>query len=307
MAKRNRSDLGPRTSDLKADLLFEIGTEELPATYLPDLIAQLAGEAGALFEAAHLPCRAIQSFGTPRRLVLLARGLATVQRKPGEEVRGPSKQASYDKDGKPTPALQGFLRSQGGTPAQIKTVSSPKGEYVYLAKPPTTTPTSKVLPTLLPQLIGRLHAPKTMRWDGSGARFARPIRWLLALHGAAPIRCSLGRVTSAPATWVGGPLRPRRLRVTSVEGYLRVLKTAGVILNHEERRAWIERTVARIAKQAGGVAAPELVSHGLLDEVTFLVEQPVSLVGRFDRAYLELPREVLLASMAKYQRVFAVE
>ena len=289
------------------DLLFEIGTEELPAAYLPELIEQLRREAEALFASAHLPYRSLRSFGTPRRLVLLAQGLATVQRKPGEEVRGPSKQASYDKDGKPTPALQGFLRSQGGTPAQLKVVASAKGEYVYLVKPPTTAPTSKVLPALLPQLVGRLHAPKTMRWDDSSVRFARPIRWLLALYGGTPIRCSLGRLTSASATWVGGPLRPRRLRVTSLDGYLRALKTAGVILDHEERRVWIERTVARIAKQSKGVAAPELVSHGLLDEVTFLIERPVALVGRFDPTYLQLPREVLLASMAKYQRVFAIE
>ena len=305
--QKSASSLRPRASGRAADLLFEIGTEELPAAYLPDLIAQLRDEAGTLFEAAHLPCRDIRSFGTPRRLVLLARGLATLQQKPGEEVRGPSKQASYDKDGKPTPALQGFLRSQGGTPAQVKTVSSAKGEYLYLLKPPTTTPASKVLAALLPQLVARLHAPKTMRWDGSGVRFARPIRWLLALHGATPIRCSLGRVVSAPATWVGGPLRPRRLRIASLEGYLRALKAAGVLLDHDQRRAWIEQTVARIATSSSGIAAPELASHGLLDEVTFLVEQPVSLVGQFDRTYLQLPREVLLASMAKYQRVFAIE
>ncbi|MCI0456994.1 MAG: glycine--tRNA ligase subunit beta [Gemmataceae bacterium] len=286
---------------------MEIGTEELPAAYLPGLISQLDRQAGALFQAHHLSYERMQSFGTPRRLVLIARGLANTQHKPLEEVRGPSKQASFDPKGKPTKALLGFLRSHRGTIKQTKVVSSDKGEYVYLVKQPTATPTSKVLPDLLPQLIDALRAPKTMRWDASGVRFARPIRWLLALYGLSPIRCAFGALTSAPKTWVGLPCQPHQLPVRSVDGYLRALKGAGVVLEQTARRAWIEKTVARIAHQAGGAPAPEMASHGLLDEVADLVEEPAALVGQFDRRYLALPREVLLASMAKYQRVFAIE
>ncbi|OGX29038.1 MAG: glycine--tRNA ligase subunit beta [Omnitrophica WOR_2 bacterium RIFCSPHIGHO2_02_FULL_67_20] len=288
-------------------MLFEIGTEELPAAYLPGLIEQLSREASSLFQAQHLPVERIESFGTPRRLVLIASALAATQRKPGEEVRGPSKQASYDKAGKPTAALLGFLRSQGGTLGQTKIVKSEKGEYVHLARPPSSTPTAQVLATLLPQLVGRLRAPKTMRWDESGLRFARPIRWLLALYGETPIRCSLGRLTAAPVTWVGGPLNPRSVRVSSPGSYRIMLKRAGVILEQDARRGVIEQEVTRLAQQAGGAVVPETISHGLLEEVTHLVERPVPLAGRFDSAYLSLPREVLLASMAKHQRVFAVE
>jgi glycyl-tRNA synthetase beta chain len=289
------------------ELLFELGTEELPAAYLPGLTALLKAEAEQLLQASHLAFRRAASFGTPRRLALVVRGLAPVQRTPGEEVRGPSKQASYDKAGKPTPALLGFLRSHGGTLNQVKLISSQKGEYVYLVKPPRTTPTAKILPALLPRLVDSLRAPKTMRWDASGVRFARPIRWLLARYGARPIRCSYGRLTSGSRTWVGGPVRPRSVSVTSVDGYLRALKRAGVILNPDERRARIERTLATLAARHRAIPAPEMVSHGLLEEVTCLVERPVPLVGGFDPRYLELPREVLLASMAKYQRVFAIE
>ncbi len=290
-----------------ADLLFEIGTEELPAAYLPSLIEQLGREAGRLFQAHHLPSQQIQSFGTPRRLVLFVRGLASTQHKPAEEVRGPSKKVAYDEAGKPTKALLGFLRAQGITLTQTKVVSSHKGEYIYAVKQPTATPVTKVLPALLSQLIGSLRAPKTMRWDASRVRFARPIRWLLALYGASPIRCTFGTLTSAPKTWIGLPLRPRRVPVTSLERYRRALKTAGIILEQETHRAAIAQAVTRIAKQAGGTTAPEMISHGLLDEVTYLVEQPVPLAGAFDKKYLTLPREVLLASMAKYQRVFAIE
>ena len=290
-----------------ADLLFEIGTEELPAAYLPSLIEQLGRQAETLLSSNHLACTRVQSFGTPRRLVLIVERLAGIQRKPAVEVRGPSKQAAYDKEGKPTQALLGFLRSQGGSIQQVKVVSGEKGEYVYLLKPPTTTPAVQVLPELLPQLIGSLRAPKTMRWDATGVRFARPIRWLCALYGAVPVRCAFGTLASAPTTWVGHPLRPKRLPVRSADQYVSTLRQAGVQLDQRERRRRIEGLVNRIAKRSGGRPAEETASHGLLEEVTDLVEQPVELAGAFDPKYLELPREVLLASMAKYQRVFAIE
>jgi glycyl-tRNA synthetase beta chain len=289
------------------DLLFEIGTEELPAAYLSDLIEQLDREAKGLLEAAHLSCRRIDAFGTPRRLVLLVHGLSTVQRKPTEEIRGPAQQAAYDGEGQPTKALLGFLRAKGGRLDQTKLVASNKGAYVYLVKPPAASPTAKALPELLQTLVGRLRAPKTMRWDASDLRFARPIRWVTALYGRAPTPCRIGRVSSSPHTQVGLPLHPRAVRVTSIEHYVRILRGDGVLLDHGARRETIEQTIMRLAKSSGARPAPEMVSHGLLDEVTFLTERPTPLVGSFDRTYLQLPREVLLASMAKYQRVFAVE
>ncbi len=312
--RRSTTHHAPRTTHRSAsarhstaDLLFEIGTEELPAAYLPGLIDQLGREAKALLDANGLRCQRIERYGAPRRLVVLVRGLAATQRKPAEEIRGPSRQAAYAGDGQPTPALLGFLRSRGGSLRQTKLVASEKGEYVYLVKPPTETPTARVLPDLLPQLIGRLRAPKTMRWEAGGARFARPIRWLLALYGASPIRCEFGALRSAPHTRLGRPMALRRMAVRSVDGYLRLLSRAGIILDHARRHGWIQRTVARLAKQAGGRPAPETSAHGLLDEVTHLVEQPAALIGAFDPKYLQLPREVLLASMAKYQRVFALQ
>ena len=174
-------------------------------------------------------------------------------------------------------------------------------------KAPTVTPSTQVLPELLPQLVGKLRAPKTIRWDASNLRFARPIRWVLALYGATPIRCTLGNLVSAPKTVIGGPLRPRTVQVRSLNGYRLALKSASIILEQDKRRAWIEQMVAKLAQTSHGEPSPEMVSHGLLDEVTYLVEQPVPLTGQFDRKYLALPREVLLASMAKYQRVFAIE
>lgn len=302
-----RSSRAPRPTPLAPDLLFEIGTEELPAAYLPGLIDQLGREAASLLKDNHLAFQHVRTFGTPRRLVLHVQGLSGTQHKPAEEVRGPSKHVAYHGDGKPGPALLGFLKSQGGTLAQTKIVASGKGEYVYLVKPPVATPTAKVLPGLLPQLITKLRAPKTMRWDGTGVRFARPIRWLLALYGAVPVRCTFGRLTSGTTTRVGAPLHPKTVSVTSMVAYWASLKQSGIIIEQDARRAAILETVSRLAKLSRGRPAPEMFSYGLLDEVTYLTEQPVELLGAFDQKYLTLPREVLLASMAKHQRVFAVE
>ncbi|PIQ83702.1 MAG: glycine--tRNA ligase subunit beta [Candidatus Omnitrophica bacterium CG11_big_fil_rev_8_21_14_0_20_63_9] len=308
--KRSKISHAPRPTPhapQAADLLLEIGTEELPAAYLPDLIDQLRREAAALLAANHLTAGEVSAWGAPRRLVLHIRALCAVQRKPAVEVRGPSQQAAYDKEGNPTQALLGFLRSQQGSVNHTKLISGDKGAYVFLVKPAITTPTVKVLPELLPQLIGKLKAPKTMRWDASGVRFARPIRWLLALYGTTPIRCTCGRLSSAARTWIDGPKHPRAVAVKSPEQYLAALTRSGTLLNQDERRAWIEQTINKAAKQAGGRIAPEMISYGLLDEVTHLVERPVPLEGRFDSSYLALPREVLLASMAKHQRVFAID
>ena len=290
-----------------ADLLLEFGTEELPAAYLPGLIEQLKAEAEVLFRGEHLAFERVESFGTPRRLVLIVRGLAAAQRTPAQEIRGPSQQVCYDAAGKPTKALMGFLKSQGGALRDVQVVPSPKGAYVYLTKRPTVTPTIRLLPALPPKLAAALGAPKTMRWDASGLRFARPIRWVAALYGRRPIRCTIGRLTSQAVTCVGGPLRPRRVPIRSLEDYVKTLTRAGIMLNQRTRGKRIEAQVAALAKRSGGRAAQEMVRYGLLEEVTHLVERPVPLAGAFDPTYLTLPREVLLASMAKHQRVFAIE
>jgi glycyl-tRNA synthetase beta chain len=290
----------------RADLLFEIGTEELPAAYLDGAIAQLRDDAQRLLGEAHLDAQSTETFGTPRRLVLLVRGLDATQRHPAEEIRGPSAQAA-SRDGKPSDALLGFLRSRGGELSQIKTVDTGKGEYVYLVKPERRTPAASALPGLLATLVQRLRFPKTMRWDASGVRFARPIRWLLALNGAKPIRVTVGKLVSSPRTIVGGPKRPKSVAITSLAQYLSTLQRAGVVLDQRQRREQIERLVRHDASRRGGVPVEQMIHYGLLDEVAGLVEQPIAQPGAFDKKYLELPREVLLASMAKHQRVFAVE
>lgn len=300
---RRRASQAPKSHDL----LFEIGTEELPAAYLPELIQGMAAETRSLLSKAHLRFSGIESLGGPRRLVVIVRGLEPTQSRPAEEIRGPSRQSAYNEKGQPTQALLGFVRSRGGTLKQARVVSSPKGDYIYLVKPAVSSSTAAILPTLLAQLPQRLHAPKTMRWDESGLRFARPIRWLLACYGSHTLRVSIGTLVSDKHTWLGLPVRPRAIVVVSVEQYERAMKREGIQLDPLARRQAIEALIANSARQVNGTAVSESISHGLLDEVTHLVERPFPLIGSFDPKYLELPREVLLASMSKHQRVFALE
>lgn len=291
----------------RADFLLEIGTEELPAAYLDGAIQQLQQEAERLVRAAHLEWSAIIAFGTPRRLVVHIKELSAVQHTPPEEIRGPSKQAAFDAAGKPTQALRGFLKAKGGTLAQTAVVSTEKGDYVYLRKPSRQAPTKEMLPGLLVQLVGRIRFPKTMQWDESGLRFARPIRWILALYGSSTIHASVGRLRSSNLTQLDRPKKPHAVNVKNANHYFQLMSRQGILIDAKARQRRIQQLVEGLAKRQRGRPVPEIITHGLLDEVTALVEQPVSLVGQFDPRYLKLPREVLLASMAKYQRVFAIQ
>ncbi len=306
-ARRRPSSAAKKRASSAADWLVEIGTEEMPAAYLTGTLEQLRQEAERICADAHLEHGAVETAGTPRRLMLRVADMAPVQRNPAEEIRGPSKQASFDATGQPTEALKGFLRGRGGALSQTKTVSTDKGDYVYLVKPERLSPTKQVLPELVVQLINRLRFPKTMRWDASGLRFARPIRWLVVFYGTQSLRVSLGTIRSGTHTRVGRPQRLRTMSIVGASMYEPTLVKQGIILDLSKRRARIQALITKLAREQGGVVAPEMVDHGLLDEVTALVEQPIAIGGTFDQRYLQLPREVLLASMAKHQRVFAVQ
>ncbi len=290
------------------DVLFEIGTEELPAAYIPDLLTQLNTSTKQKLSEQHLSFGDVRAYATPRRLILCIDGLSASQAIPAEDVRGPAKAAAFDAQGKPTPALQGFLRSRNSTQAQTKIVSvDKKGEYVYLSIPASTRPSAAILPEILSQIIGSLRTPKAMRWDATGTRFARPVRWLAAMSGTKPLAVRYGALKSAASTWVGLPLKPRKVSFASIPGYFAKLKTAGIIYDHTERHLAVNRMVRAAAQKIKGKPCAELMLYGLDIEVCFLTESPNAFVGQFDAKYLSLPREVLLASMSKHQRVFAIE
>jgi glycyl-tRNA synthetase beta chain len=293
-----------RSSVATSDLLFEIGTEELPWTVIRGTIAHLDGAARAAFERARLSARSVQVYGTPRRLVVIAEGVATRQAEATTQVVGPPASAAFDAEGKPTRAAEGFAKSQGVAVGDLTVVTTEKGRYVAVARAEARQAAAAVLRELLPTLIADLSFPRAMRWETGGARFARPIRWLVALFGGTSIPIRYGGVASGPMTRGHALSAPGPFRApASWAAFAQALERRGVIVDHARRRSLIASQLAAIAREAGGRLVED---DDLLEQATFLTESPCAIGGAFDRRYLALPREVIVTVMKEHQGYFSL-
>jgi glycyl-tRNA synthetase beta chain len=284
------------------ELLLEIGTEELPAGYVPPVVDSLRELAGNAFREARVECGQIRTFGTPRRLVLHVTGLAEKQEDLVQEQQGPAKNVAFDEDGNPTKAARGFAQGRGVSLEDLSLRETPRGEYVFARVFTPGRATSEILPSLLPDLIGALSFPKSMRWGSGDLRFARPIRWICALLGEEVISFSLGEVHSGSQTFGHRQLSPGPFDVASPDEYWKAMDQAGIIVDQEVRRRIIWDGLVEAAKKKGGRPLPD---EELLDTVTYLVEIPSPLCGTFQERYLALPREVLTTALSEHQKSFA--
>jgi len=285
-----------------ASFLLEIGTEELPARDLSGALAQLRERASALLEEARLDHDWLQVLGTPRRLVVLVEGLAPRQREVEELVKGPPARMAFA-DGKPTGAAQGFARRQGVDVSTLEVREMDGGEYAVAVRRQRGRPAVEVLAEMLPGLVGSLRFQKSMRWNESGVAFSRPIRWLVALMGKTVIPFEYAGVVSGHASRGSRPAGSPPLEIEEADAYLDLMKEHNIIVNPQQRQAAITRQVQKLAKSVDGQVPDD---PALLQEVTNLVEQPTALLGRFEKEYLRLPTEVLVAVMKKHQRCFPV-
>jgi glycyl-tRNA synthetase beta chain len=287
-----------------SDLLFEIGTEELPWTVLRGTIAHLDGAARAAFERARLSTRSVQVFGTPRRLVLVADGVAARQAEVTTQVVGPPASAAFDAEGKPTRAAEGFAKSQGVAVGELTVVTTEKGRYVAVARAEERRAASAVLREMLPKLIADLSFPRAMRWESGGARFARPVRWIVALFGGKAIPVKYGGVASGPSTRGHALTAPSPFRApANWAAFSQALERRGVIADHARRRLLIASQLAACAREAGGRLVDD---EDLLEQATFLTESPCAIAGAFDRRYLALPREVIATVLKEHQGYFSL-
>jgi len=306
MIKKSRSK--------QTELLLEIGTEEIPWTYLELLRSEesLVNLVKAALDQEGFQYGGISGYQTPRRIVLHIQDLSPYAQK-NEVIIGPKKEICYDSDGKPTPTLEGFLKSKQET---IKRVGEENGRIVI--RKHIVIPARDYLKGQLPGLIRFLNFPKMMRWNedrwerdrGEFVRFPRPIRWLLCLYNGEILPLELGSLRADRKTYGSRPNRtPKRIR--RFEDYLAFLKKEGILLeectlNGEgDRKRFIRSRLKSKLQKLGGFS--ERLNETLLNEVTNLVEKPVLFSGHFDKKYLKLPKEVLIASMSKYQRLFSVE
>ena len=287
------------------ELLFEVGVEELPAGYITPALEQLERGARDGLAERRLAFEHLAGHATPRRLTLHVRGLAARQTDHDEEAMGPAVKVAYDETGQPTRALLGFCQGRGVSPDAVRRVQTSKGEYVAVTVHHAGKPAIEVLPELLASISTRLQFPKSMRWlPGSDLRFARPVRWLLALLDDRVVPVRAFGLEAGNRTFGHRFLAREAVEVKSARHWLATLEKSHVMGNHRERRMALAEKVAHQAKSAGGRVVED---PALLDVNNFLVEWPTAIAGTFDPGYLDLPREVIVTALREHQSFFAVE
>ena len=288
-----------------SDFVFEIGVEEMPARFLPDLEAGLCSLAREHLDLEHIFYADVSAYSTPRRIVLWVEGIAQIQEQRSELITGPPKAIAYSKSGELTKAGQGFARSQGVEEGELFVQNTPKGEYVAVRRQVGGQPMQEILPRICAQAVSKLSMPKRMRWEASGFSFARPIRWLMALLDDAVVPVESASLQADRKTWGHRVHGPGPWDVPSAQEYFALLRDkGGVVLDRRERSKQIREQGDALAHEQGGSV---VWNDSLLAEVASLVELPVPVLGRFDRKYLELPKEVLLTSMESHQKSFGIE
>ncbi|MCE5201544.1 MAG: glycine--tRNA ligase subunit beta [Synergistaceae bacterium] len=285
------------------DMLFEIGTEEIPARFMPKALQDIYSYSADEFASAHISCGEITVRCTPRRLILLIKDVADKQMDIVEIAKGPMKAQAFDAEGKPTKAAEGFARSRGVSVEDL-TVQSVNGtEYVAAEKREAGKPTAEVLPGILERIIKKLSFQKSMYWADRAVRFARPVRWMVALYGEDTVDVSFGNVKSGNISRGHRFMGAASVEIKDPSKYASAMADNFVVADPEERRMMILDGISQIEKKLGAIVD---VDPALLDENVHLVEYPVVFYGSFDKGFLDIPEEVLTLSMAKNQRYFPV-
>ncbi len=290
-------------ADEPRSFVLEIGTEELPPADAIAAISQLKGSVPELLDELRLDHGPIHVYGSPRRLTVLINELAARQRDEEEWVKGPPARVAFDENGEPTKAAVGFARSRGLDLNSLQVREIDGGRYTVGVVRREGRPAGEVLAGVLADLVAGLSFQKSMRWNASGVAFSRPIRWLVALLGDQIVPFAYAGLVSGRTTRGLRPDGSPNIRIESAESYENALTQAKVVLDQDARRATIVEQIDELASQVGGQVPHD---PGLLEEVTYLVEQPTALCGRFEEKYLSLPRELLTMVMRKHQRYFPV-
>lgn len=286
------------------DVLFEIGTEELPASFVRQGLALLQEHAKKLLEEARLaPSGEIRVLGTPRRLTLLVSGVPDAQPDRRETVQGPPASVAFDADGAPSPAGIGYAKKQGIDPSRLKKLETPKGVYAAFDVEEQGKPAAEVLGSVLTELGKRITFQKNMRWGAGDYAFGRPVQWVVALFGEDVISATVAGVQSGRATRGHRFLAGDVLEITSPATYVAQMERAHVVVSVQERRERMMALLEAAAKSAGGELAPD---DFLVEECAMLVEEPFVVPGTIDAEFLDLPDDVIVSVMRNHQRYLAV-
>lgn len=279
------------------DLLFEIGAEEIPAGFMPNILGQLKQLATTKLNDAHLPFESIATYGTPRRLALIVTGLADTSADISERHKGPSASIAYDTEGNATKAAIGFARGKGIDVADLVVEDG----YIYAETKTAGIPAKNIVADLLPELIHSLNFPKSMHWGSLDAKFVRPVRWLVALLDEEVIPVEFATVTSSNVTRGHRFLGADEIIIANPASYVQTLKDNFVMVDQDERRQVITDQLHVIANEKN---ADIVWDDDLLEEINYLVEWPTALCGGFEDSYLSLPDAAIITPMKDHQRYF---
>ena len=279
------------------DLLFEIGAEEIPAGFMPNILGQLKQLAETKLNDAHLPFESIATYGTPRRLALIVKGLADTSAEISERHKGPSASIAYDADGNATKAAIGFARGKGLDVADLVVEDG----YIYAETKTAGVPAKDIVTDMLPQLITGLNFPKSMHWGDLDAKFVRPVRWLVALLDEEVIPVEFATVKSGNVTRGHRFLGADEITIKNAASYVETLKENFVMVDQDARRELISKQLHDIAASKN---ASIVWDDDLLEEINYLVEWPTALCGGFEESYLALPDAAIITPMKDHQRYF---
>jgi glycyl-tRNA synthetase beta chain len=286
------------------ELLFEIGCEELPASYAIAALAELPGIVSRELSDRGLKVepKDVKTAGTPRRLAIGVASLPDSTPKVKKTLTGPPTSAAY-KDGKPTKAAEGFAAKNGVGVDKLRIEKTDKGEYIAVDVEEGGKATGEVLAEALPKVIEKIPFPKTMRWADMEVKFARPVHWIVAALGGKVIPFEWGRIKAGTVTHGHRFLAPKAVEVSTWAGYEAALEKAHVVVDPKKRREKVKAMADAAAKSKGGTIEPD---DKLLDTVSFLIEEPTPVVGGFDPKLLELPKDVIVTPMKHHQKYFPV-
>ena len=279
------------------DLLFEIGAEEIPAGFMPNILGQLKTLAETKLNDAHLPFESIATYGTPRRLALIVKGLGDTSAEISERHKGPSASIAYDADGNATKAAIGFARGKGLDVADLVVEDG----YIYAETKTAGVPAKDIVTDMLPQLITGLNFPKSMHWGNLDAKFVRPVRWLVALLDEEVIPVEFATVKSGNVTRGHRFLGADEITIKNAASYVDTLKENFVMVDQDARRELISK---QLHDMAASKNASIVWDDDLLEEINYLVEWPTALCGGFEESYLTLPDAAIITPMKDHQRYF---
>ena len=279
-------------------LLFEIGTEELPANYMPNILKDLKALALKKLQDVRVPFADVTVMGTPRRLAVLVSGVEETQADSTEEFKGPAVNIAY-KDGEPTKAAQGFARGKG---VDVKNLVV-RDNYIYAVRHIQGRATAELLPNVLQEILTNIPFPNHMRWADFDFRFLRPIHWLVALFGTEIVPVSITDIQSDRYTVGHRFLSNRKIEIPVADDYEKILEDNFVIADQDKRREIIREQITDLAREEGGEIE---IAPDLLEEVNYLVEYPTPLCGKFEEKFIVLPEAAIITPMRDHQRYFPV-